>query len=460
MEKFLLRLVSVTFFMIIMMIPAKAYSLENINVNTFLEYTKAFNIDDEGDSDNISFNAVVDNKNDNQGCLNVPEVGKEIKVVDKDKSFDIIDYKDGWYLIDIEDKLYVISCKDITIKEEGKGLTKSKLILNEGKEMCDLKAGQAVQLAEKKSRYAKVKTSDGFKRWVKVKSLKEENGLVILKENTKSYYSMEYIQMDNIKTLKRGENFKKLDEREGYILVESDGRLSWISKANLNVKGENISLKDNEKIYEAAWDYTYAPGETVKVVDGSFKEFIKVLTPRGNLAWIKKDNLSYDRNRKLVCSKNTKAYYTGNLEGNSVKEKGSLMADIACREVGYIEGENNKTKYGDWYGLNAEWCGIFVSWCSFSAGISQDVIPKSSYCKDSADWFMNNKNWYSKDQYTPKKGDIIYFYVNGDINHIGIVYEVTQDSVITIEGNMSNKVQKVTHKINDKNIAGYASPIV
>lgn len=459
MGKSFLKFINLTFIMIIIM-SAKVYALENLKVDTFLEYTKTFNIDEEKDLDDISFNAINNNKNKNQGCLNVPEAGKDTKVVDKDKSFDIIDYKDGWYLIDIEDKPYLISCQDITINEEGKGLTKSKLILNTGKEMCDLKIGQAIEVVEKKDRYVKVKTLDGFKGWINAKSIEEENGLVILKEDTKSYYSMEYIQMDNIKRLQKGESVKKLDERKDYILVECDGRLSWISKANLNIQGENISLKNNEKIYEAASDYTYEPGEVVRVVDGSFKDFIKVLTPRGNLAWIKKENLIYDNNRKLVCSKSTKAYYTGNLKGNTIKEKGSLMADIAYGEVGYIEGENNKTKYGDWYGLNAEWCGIFVSWCSFSAGITQDIVPKSSYCKDSAEWFMNNKNWYSKDQYLPKKGDIIYFYVKGDINHIGIVYEVTEDSVITIEGNMSNKVLKMTHKINDENIAGYASPIL
>ena len=37
--------------------------------------------------------------------------------------------------------------------------------------------------------------------------------------------------------------------------------------------------------------------------------------------------------------------------------------------------------------------------------------------------------------------------------------KVTNDSIITMEGNMSNKVLKMSHKLNDDSIAGYGVPI-
>lgn len=56
------------------------------------------------------------------------------------------------------------------------------------------------------------------------------------------------------------------------------------------------------------------------------------------------------------------------------------MVSVALAEVGYLEkksnsqldsktanaGSNNYTKYGAWYGMNAQpWCDIFVSWCAY-----------------------------------------------------------------------------------------------
>ena len=41
------------------------------------------------------------------------------------------------------------------------------------------------------------------------------------------------------------------------------------------------------------------------------------------------------------------------------------IVDMAISQLGYTEGPNNDTKYGDWYGLpNQPWCAMFVSWCA------------------------------------------------------------------------------------------------
>ena len=51
---------------------------------------------------------------------------------------------------------------------------------------------------------------------------------------------------------------------------------------------------------------------------------------------------------------------------NTYKNTGDQRADIigvALTQVGYMEGSNNYTKYGVWFGhSNMAWGGAFVSW--------------------------------------------------------------------------------------------------
>ena len=51
------------------------------------------------------------------------------------------------------------------------------------------------------------------------------------------------------------------------------------------------------------------------------------------------------------------------------------IVSIAKTQVGYMEGDDNDTKYGTWYGLpNQPWCGMFVSWCARQAGVPTDIL--------------------------------------------------------------------------------------
>ena len=50
---------------------------------------------------------------------------------------------------------------------------------------------------------------------------------------------------------------------------------------------------------------------------------------------------------------------------NTYTNTGNQRDDIigvAKTQIGYREGNNNDTKYGDWYGLpNQPWCAMFIS---------------------------------------------------------------------------------------------------
>lgn len=137
----------------------------------------------------------------------------------------------------------------------------------------------------------------------------------------------------------------------------------------------------------------------------------------------------------------------------SLREK---IIEIAVKEVGYKEYANNKTKYGDWYGIHGEWCDIFICWLANQVGILNKLIPKSAYVPTTCDWFKKRKEFQYKG-YVPQKGDLIFFdYTkNNNPDHIGIVEYVVGNKIHTIEGNKSKKVRRQEYSINDKGIYGF-----
>lgn len=114
------------------------------------------------------------------------------------------------------------------------------------------------------------------------------------------------------------------------------------------------------------------------------------------------------------------------------------LIGVALTQVGYREGANNDTKYGDWYGLsNQPWCAMFVSWCARQADISTDILPMSARARPDGQGF--NITWYKRGSgYRPQPGDLFFVGTTYDWSHVGIVYEVHDDYIYTIEGNTNN----------------------
>lgn len=145
--------------------------------------------------------------------------------------------------------------------------------------------------------------------------------------------------------------------------------------------------------------------------------------------------------------------------GNQVQD---ILA-IAATQVGYREGSNNETKFGAWYPMNYNpWCAMFVSWCAEQAGIPTTVIPKHASCDIGMSWFKRNSQWqdsaYFGGSYIPKAGDIIYFGVPHDSNHVGIVRYSAGGYVYTVEGNASDMVKNKSYALDNSNILGYGIP--
>ena len=140
---------------------------------------------------------------------------------------------------------------------------------------------------------------------------------------------------------------------------------------------------------------------------------------------------------------------------------------FAKSQIGYKEAGNNNTYFGHWFGLNyAPWCAMFVSWSAAKAGVSKTVVPRLASADRS--WAKKQGVYYKSKQwggnYTPKKGDLIYFSwsVRDYADHIGMVTGTkTVDGkkyVNTVEGNKHDKVVTASYPLSNKYILGYAHP--
>lgn len=165
----------------------------------------------------------------------------------------------------------------------------------------------------------------------------------------------------------------------------------------------------------------------------------------------------------------------------------SKVLQIANNELGYLEkasasnlddktanaGKANYTKY--WRDLcpsfqGQAWCNCFVNWCfaqAYGATEAKKMLYSNSgwsyYTPTSSDYFKKNNAWTT----TPKEGYIIYFKNSTRIHHVGIVTEVSNGRVFTIEGNTSKGTAVIPngggvyakdYSLTDSSIAGYGIP--
>lgn len=190
---------------------------------------------------------------------------------------------------------------------------------------------------------------------------------------------------------------------------------------------------------------------------------------------------------------------------------GGIRADviaIAQSQIGYAESTRNYilgedgetrygyTRYGQWYGdPYGDWCAMFASFCLSYAGVQDYPLEANCACWIEA---LAGINRYQAvgNGYIPQPGDLVFYDMNQDgvSDHVGIVeeastavewvekdaelgeqadFETAQDkeaalepelvqnvyvtSIVTIEGNVSNAVNVVSHDGSDPVIMGYGS---
>ncbi len=170
------------------------------------------------------------------------------------------------------------------------------------------------------------------------------------------------------------------------------------------------------------------------------------------------------------------------------------LLNVAIQELGYEEGRNNYSKYGQWFGdPNAQWCAEFLGWCvdqvdqRHSRQLLNKIYPLYGASNVGRDWFIqkgryidkkgNIEGWgyqwiwgqeerLYKNNYIPQPGDWMFFtWSQGpDTDHVAMVEycalnEKGQIIIHVIEGNNPSAVARNTYPLTDSNILGFGTPI-
>lgn len=150
------------------------------------------------------------------------------------------------------------------------------------------------------------------------------------------------------------------------------------------------------------------------------------------------------------------------------------LIDWGYSQIGYHEGDNNWNKYAeimdkvkDFYNgikQNQPYCDIWYDCGCYvcygrEAALYLTCQPEKSCgagCKFSAQYYQAKGRFFKSG---PETADQIFFGSGWDnVWHTGMVVEVSDTHVTTIEGNTSDQVAKRTYKLSDPNIFGYGRP--
>ena len=135
-----------------------------------------------------------------------------------------------------------------------------------------------------------------------------------------------------------------------------------------------------------------------------------------------------------------------------VSNFGSKIVSGAKKYLGYNEKDGSYKKFTG--GRTEAWCADFATYVARESGAK---IPHFSGVSQILSW--GNKN--GKFSKTAKVGDLIIFKgvdkKGRRVSHTGIVKEIKNGRVYTIEGNTSNQVANVSYSLNDSRITGYVT---
>jgi hypothetical protein len=146
------------------------------------------------------------------------------------------------------------------------------------------------------------------------------------------------------------------------------------------------------------------------------------------------------------------------------------VVDIARTQLGVSEktGKNDGIPAQRYMRGDAlAWCAGFALWCIHQSDSRWRHAFEAQHYKcrrvsGFVDVARENGVLRLREGYDPQPGDVIFFTnATSDVgiagNHCGVVEDVGEGRVRTIEGNTSNRVARRDYAVDDKRILGYAS---
>lgn len=175
----------------------------------------------------------------------------------------------------------------------------------------------------------------------------------------------------------------------------------------------------------------------------------------------------------------------GNANPPAAKPSGSTTStaqkmvnyELSQLGVGDYRGNNN-VKYNTWYygravsGSGYAWCMAFQSYCASQLGVLGTAVPKTASCAVAVNWYKSRGQFqYARHyggKYTPKAGDLVFYYSGGSFCHVGMVTAAPVNGYLqTVEGNIQCsdgnwKVVRFTKNskrtVNNSYVYGYGTP--
>lgn len=112
-----------------------------------------------------------------------------------------------------------------------------------------------------------------------------------------------------------------------------------------------------------------------------------------------------------------------------------------------------------------EWCAATVTSAGMKAGLAGIILGECS-CSRMVALYQAAGRWQEDDTYIPQPGDIIMYDWQdsgsgdnrGAPDHVGIVEQVSNNTITVIEGNKGKAVARRTLAVNGRYIRGYCLP--
>jgi len=171
----------------------------------------------------------------------------------------------------------------------------------------------------------------------------------------------------------------------------------------------------------------------------------------------------YSAVKAIIKSHNLEKYDNGGGGGDSGVNKCEEFVQKALSYKG-TNGGGWAAKHPNWYHPGV-WCADFVSVCGEEVGITGkvfDMSPSAYACAHSVEKYGGTV--HNEKSYSPQRGDLINFMWNGGAisggyaDHIGIVTELKDGTVHTIEGNSGDVVKTCSYPRSSSVLACFCTP--